>query len=138
MDSIPYSEVRAQLAETLKRLALRDEAIYISRRGQPAGVLMSVAQYERLQGGIGDFGNALLAWRQRYESELAAASNEEWQDPFADVRDRSPDGGRPPFAWPDIDLAGLELQPPTAAPESEATIGAPAAERERTQRSKAA
>jgi prevent-host-death family protein len=138
MNSIPYSEVRAQLAETLKRLALRDEAIYISRRGQPAGVLMSVAQYERLQGGIGDFGKALLAWRQGYESELKAEAADDWPDPFADVRDRSPDGGRPPFAWPESDPAGLELQPPTAAPESEATIGAPAAERRRTQRSKTA
>lgn len=100
MDSIPYSEVRARLAETLKRLEVREEAIYISRRGQPAGVLMSVAQYRRLQADPGDFGGAMLAWRKRVDRELAAEPAGAWPDPFADVRDRSPDGGRPPFDWP--------------------------------------
>ena len=33
MDSIPYSEVRAHLAETLKKLEVREEPLYISRRG---------------------------------------------------------------------------------------------------------
>jgi hypothetical protein len=99
---------------------------------------MSVAQYERLQGGVGDFGKALLAWRQRFESELAAASNDDCQDPFADVRDRSPDGGRPPFAWPESDPADLELQPPTLAPKAAASTGALAAVQKGANRSKAA
>lgn len=102
MDSIPYSEVRANLAETLKQLAVRDEPVYISRRGEPAGVLMSVAQYRRLQGAPADFATAYRAWRKEYERDLAASGelDEDGVDPFANIRDPSPDGGRPPFEWP--------------------------------------
>ncbi len=99
MDSIPYSEVRANLAETLKRLEVRDEPIYISRRGEPAGVLMSVARYERLAGAAGnDFWKALCTWREQNADWLASPEAEE--DPFANVRDRS-DFGRPPFTFDD-------------------------------------
>ncbi len=103
MDSIPYSEVRAHLAETLKQLEVRDEPIFISRRGQPAGVLMSVAQYRKLVRPEGDdFWSAVLAWRQAYAADLAAeAAAGDGVDPFADVRDRSIDGGRPPFSFDD-------------------------------------
>lgn len=105
MDSIPYSEVRAHLAETLKKLEVREEPVYISRRGQPAGVLMSVAQYQKLVRPSGDdFWSAVQAWRQEYAAELAAeADSGEWVDPFADVRDRSIDGGRPPVSFGDDD-----------------------------------
>ena len=99
MDSIPYSQIRAHLAETLKKLEVREEPVYISRRGEPAGVLMSVAQYQRLREGQGGFGQAMLAWRERHAAALAAETNESWPDPFADIRDRSLDGGRPPIDW---------------------------------------
>ena len=95
MDSIPYSEMRAHLAETIKRLEVRDEAVYISRRGQPAAVLMSVAEYRRLTGGENSVGRALSAWRARQADYLASPEAEE--DPFANLRDRSVDGGRPPL-----------------------------------------
>ena len=103
MDSIPYSEVRARLAETLKQLEIRDEPIFISRRGQPAGVLMSVTQYQRLQGGPSGFGEALLAWRARHAQVLAAGAEDlAWEDPFANVRDRSIDGGRPAIDFTEL------------------------------------
>lgn len=95
MESIPYSEVRAHLAETLKKLEVREEPVYISRRGEPAAVLMSVVQYQRLKGAHPDFHSALMAWRERHAAELAAADTAGWQDPYAKVRDRDPDGGRP-------------------------------------------
>lgn len=114
MDSIPYSEVRAHLAETLKQLEVRDEPVYISRRGEPAGVLMSVAQYRRLQGGRADFASAYLAWRKEFERDFAASGEEAWIDPFANIRDPSPDGGRRPFEWPQ-DLLEDEAPAPTAA-----------------------
>jgi hypothetical protein len=68
---------------------------------------MSVALYQKLQGGHGGFGQALLDWRARYAAELAAEAEAEadgvpWEDPFADVRDRSIDGGRPPIDWGEI------------------------------------
>jgi prevent-host-death family protein len=115
MDSLPYSEVRAHLAETLKQLEVRDEPLLISRRGQPAGVLMSVAHYQRLQARPGGFGDALLAWRERYAAELAAeAAAGDWVDPFADVRDRSLDGGRPPIDF--SELLGDDKPQENAAP----------------------
>lgn len=99
MDSIPYSEVRAHLAETLKKLEVREEPVYISRRGEPAGVLMSVAQYQRLKGGHTDFYSSLMAWRERYGTELAEEErNGTYVDPFADVRDRRPPR---PVTWTD-------------------------------------
>jgi len=107
MNSIPYSDLRAHLAETLKQLEVREEPLFISRRGEHAAVLMSVAQFERLQRGQGGFGQALLAWRERHAAELAAEADEAWQDPFADVRDRSADGGRPAMDWMEI----LSAQP---------------------------
>jgi prevent-host-death family protein len=104
MDSIPYSEVRAHLAETLKKLEVREEPIYISRRGEPAGVLMSVAQYQRLTGGAGNnFWEALCAWRERSAAFLASPEADE--DPFAGIRDRSTDGGRPPITFDDPEPA---------------------------------
>lgn len=104
MDSIPYSEVRAHLSETLRQLEVREEPVYISRRGELAGVLMSVAQYQRLAGGAGsDFWTAVCTWREQNAEWLASAEAEE--DPFANVRDRSPDGGRPPFTFDDPDIS---------------------------------
>lgn len=96
MDSIPYSEVRANLAETLKRLEVREEPVYISRRGQPAGVLMSVAQYERLKYQSDSPVARWLAWRAQYAKEWADETEE--ADPWADVRDRTPPR---PVTWTD-------------------------------------
>ena len=111
MDSIPYSQMRAHLAETIKQLEVREEPIFISRRGEPAAVLMSVAQYQRLQGGQKDFFSALVAWRGRYAAELEEdARNGTSVDPFASVRDRSEDGGRPP-----VDFMALMAEPAEAA-----------------------
>lgn len=96
MDSVPYSEVRAHLAETLKQLELREEPIYISRRGEPAAVLMSVAQFERLQNRSDGPAARMLAWRARHAQELEAWKHE--PDPWADVRDRRPSR---PVTWAD-------------------------------------
>ena len=109
METLPYSEVRAHLAETLKRLEAREEPVYISRRGELAGVLLSVEQYRRLAGGEAGFGEALRAWRERHAADLAREAAEgTYEDPWADVRDPQPPR---PFTWPD-DIA--EEAPATA------------------------
>lgn len=92
METIPYSELRAHLAETITRLEVRDEPVFISRRGKPVAVLMSVAQYRRFSGGQKTgFASALSTWRQRYHAELEEEErNGAYVDPFADVRDRTP------------------------------------------------
>ena len=104
MKSIPYSEVRAHLANTLKQLEVREEPIYISRRGAPAAVLMSVAQYERLTAAPeNNHWSALCAWRERNADYLVSLEAED--DPFANVRDHSPDGGRAPIEFDATDPA---------------------------------
>jgi prevent-host-death family protein len=100
MQTIPFSEVRARLADTLRVLAHSDDPVFISRRGEPAAVLLSVAQYQRLtHTPVQDPWSALQAWRSQYAIDSAPADD---PDPFADVRDRSLDGGRD-VAWPDED-----------------------------------
>ena len=128
MDNIPYSELRAHLADTIKQLELREEPVFISRRGEPAAVLMSVAQYRRLQGGHTDFFSALMAWRERYAAELEEeAQSGTYVDPFADVRDRSIDGGRPP-----IDFMALMSEPAEPAKSGPSKHPAPKAKRSRS------
>jgi prevent-host-death family protein len=102
MDSIPYSEIRAHLAETLKQLEVREEPVYISRRGEPAAVLMSVTQYKRLLQQADDPAGRLAAWRAEYAQDEDAWKDE--PDPWADVRDRSPPR---PVTWTD-DIAGSD------------------------------
>lgn len=86
MHTIPFSEARTRLAETLSSLDEGGEPVLISRRGQATAVLMSVAQYERLLAQGDGPAARLQAWRAEHENELA-----EWGragDPWVDVRDR--------------------------------------------------
>ena len=92
--TIPLSEARAHLADTLRRVEQQDEPAFISRRGEPVAVLLSLAQYERLCSGANNgFAGRLAAWRAAHADELQA---EDDSDFCAGVRDASP--GRD-FAW---------------------------------------
>ena len=81
MQSLPFSAARAQLSEALRSLEAGDAPMMISRRGQAAGVLMSVAQYR------------LKAWRDQYLREADASAE---ADSLAELR--QPDAGRD-FEW---------------------------------------
>ena len=85
MQHIPLSQARANLADTLRSVEIGTEPAVISRRGEPAAVLMSLAQYRRLSGASHDFAGLLDDWRAHYLKDDAAA-----EDPWADVRDPSP------------------------------------------------
>lgn len=88
MHTIPFSEARAHLAEALSTLDQGGEPVLISRRGQAAAVLMSVAQYQRLVA-LGDGAAARLRdWRAEHADVLAEGADV--PDPWADVRDRQP------------------------------------------------
>lgn len=93
MQTLPFSEVRAQLADALRGVEA-GEPVVISRRGQAAGVLMSFAQYQQLGGGTG-FADQLARWRLEYapDADMGVASE---ADPFEGVRQA--DAGRD-FAW---------------------------------------
>jgi prevent-host-death family protein len=94
MQTIPFSEARAHLAEALRKMELAQEPVLISRRGQAAGVLMPVAQYRRLSGSsLGaapGFSARLAQWRSAHAEELAA------EGAFQAERDPTP--GRE-FSW---------------------------------------
>ncbi|WP_354681805.1 type II toxin-antitoxin system Phd/YefM family antitoxin [Cupriavidus necator] len=90
MQTIPFSEARAHLADALRGVEVSQEPLMISRRGQAAGVLMSWSQYRQLVGSSSGFSARLAEWRKSYAAE------EDEGDPFEQLR--QPDGGRE-FSW---------------------------------------
>ncbi len=48
MPTVPLSEAKAQLARLLKEVEQLGESVVITRSGRPAGVLLSVDEYEGL------------------------------------------------------------------------------------------
>lgn len=91
MQSIPFSQARAHLADTLSRVALSSEPTLISRRGHAAAVLMSMPQFERLSGPAKGFADRLKAWRATSLAEIVESTNAtDTTDPWAQVRDASP------------------------------------------------
>lgn len=93
MQSIPFTEVRARLAETLRDAEAGASPVVISRHGQPAGVLMSWSRYRELVlPGANGFVDSLNRWR----ADCLLPGNDA-DDPFAGLRDG--DAGRP-VDWP--------------------------------------
>ena len=87
--TIPLSEARANLADTLRRVEQQNEPAFISRRGEPVA---SVTEH-RVEALGGGFAGRLAAWRTAHAGELQA---QEDGDFLAGLRDASP--GRD-FAW---------------------------------------
>ncbi|HEY5579660.1 MAG TPA: type II toxin-antitoxin system Phd/YefM family antitoxin [Rhodoferax sp.] len=83
MQTLPFSEARARLADVLRRVEAGPEPVLISRRGAAAGVLMSFEQYQSLGGAATGFAARLKRWRAEY---LAAGHGSAEKDPFEDVR----------------------------------------------------
>lgn len=88
MHTIPFSEARAHLAETLSSLDRGGEPVVISRRGEAAAVLMSVAQYQRLVARGDGPAARLQAWRGDHAHALAV--EQDAFDAWDGVRDRRP------------------------------------------------
>lgn len=102
MQSIPFSEVRAHLADTLREVETAQEPLLISRRGETAGVLMSWSQYRQLSAARRGFGARLQQWRAEclplsLPSDADADAAAPDADPFTNLRDPSP--GRT-LDWP--------------------------------------
>lgn len=87
MQQIPFSEARANLAETLRSVEAGTEPAVISRRGAPAAVLMSVTQYRQLSGSAQNFAGRLKDWREQHLPKSSATAA---KDPWAKVRDTTP------------------------------------------------
>jgi prevent-host-death family protein len=90
--TIAFTDLRTHLAETLRALDQAAEPVFISRRGEPAAVLMSLAQYRRLTAQADGPLARLQAWRQAHPAHAdgPAAGEPSSTDPWADVRDRHP------------------------------------------------
>lgn len=88
--TIPFTDLRAHLAETLRALEQAAEPVFISRRGEPAAVLMSLAQYRRLTGQADGPLARLVAWRQAYPPGSTHDTPDTTPEAWADVRDRTP------------------------------------------------
>ncbi len=97
MQTIPFSQARAHLADTLNQVEASTEPTLISRRGQSAAVLMSVAQYQQLSEPMQDFDTQLHVWRARYlgDAQPDEADSQAEADPWAAVRDRAEGRGSP-------------------------------------------
>lgn len=97
MQILPFSQARAHLAEALRKMELAQEPVLISRRGQAAGVLLPVAQYQRLTGSaVGEaqgFAARLAQWRTQHATEEETTGDDALLSP---ERDQSP--GRE-FSW---------------------------------------
>jgi prevent-host-death family protein len=93
METLPFSEARAHLADALRRVESGHEPVLISRRGQGAGVLMSFEQYQGLNDKADGFTQCLERWRATY---LPLAVDADGADPFSDVRQA--DAARD-FSW---------------------------------------
>lgn len=91
MQTIPFSEARAHLAEALRGVEVAQEPLMISRRGQAAGVLMSWSYYRQLIGSSSGFSARLAEWRK----ECGGGEDDEG-NPFEQLRQS--DGGRE-FSW---------------------------------------
>lgn len=92
MPSMPFSEVRAHLADTLREVELTAQPVLISRRGATAGVLMSWTQYQELTGAPdrqAGFAARLAHWRAEHPDAVADTAADA-ADPWAGVRDSSP------------------------------------------------
>ena len=92
MKTIPFSEARAHLAETLQQVQESRGPLLISRRGKGGAVLVSVETWKALASSpVAGFAEALIEWRAHYAVEPEPAAAE-----FENLRDHTP--GRD-FSW---------------------------------------
>lgn len=83
------AEARNQFAALVRDAEENNQAVQVTRRGQPVAVILSAQEYARLLASQPkrDFWAAYKEWRQRWNvSELDLDPNEIWSD----VRDQSP------------------------------------------------
>lgn len=76
---VPAEDLRASLGRELDALRETDEAVYVSKRGRLAGVLIDVDRYAELLDRLEYLEDSLAALQARDERELAV--------PWSDVRE---------------------------------------------------
>lgn len=76
---VTAEDLRARLGRELDALRESDEALYVSKRGRLAGVLVDVDRYAELLDRVDYLEDSLAALQARAEAELAV--------PWAEVRE---------------------------------------------------
>lgn len=90
MTSIPFTQARAHLADLIDQ-SKQGEKVFISQRGQTTAVLMSIPEYQKLNGEHLTVADKLKVWREQFSHELIEAPED-----FNPERDQ--DQGRD-FSW---------------------------------------
>lgn len=82
MTSIPFTQARANLSDLIDQ-SKHGETVFISQRGQTTAVLISVPEYQKLNGEKLNLMQKLNAWREEFSNELEDSSD------FNPVREQS-------------------------------------------------
>ena len=80
----------------LLRLAQKGSSIVITSHGKPVAVVVSVATYETMPKSPKTVAEAMAEWRATIDPREL-----EGPDPWANIRDKSPTGGRTPITFED-------------------------------------
>lgn len=89
MTSIPFTQARANLSDLIDQ-SNHGETVFISQRGQTTAVLLSVPEYQKLNGEKLNLMQKFDAWREEFSNELEDSND------FSPERDQS--AGRD-FEW---------------------------------------
>jgi len=94
--SYSIAEARNQFTALVRDAEETNQPVQVTRRGQPVAVILSADEYARLieNQPQQDFWTAYLAWRERWDVDSWEENDD---DPFAAVRDKSP--GREMTPW---------------------------------------
>jgi len=89
MTETTYSiaEARNQFTAIVRDAEESSQPVHVTRRGQPVVVILSAAEYARLQANQPkrDFWQAFLAYKERWQDEPMDIEDDIWED----VRDKS-------------------------------------------------
>ena len=98
MNTKTYSiaEARNQFASLVRRVEEQKQPVRVTRRGKAVAVILSANDYELMltQQAQQDFWQSYLNWRQTWQVD---EWEEDCDDPFANIRDKSP--GREVPTW---------------------------------------
>ncbi|MEB3213223.1 MAG: type II toxin-antitoxin system Phd/YefM family antitoxin [Leptolyngbyaceae bacterium] len=88
MSQYSIAQAKDQLTQLI-RAAETGDSVEITRHGEPVAVILSIAEYQKLQQPRPNFGEAVREFRQQYIEGQPWFENDEI-DAIFDVRDKSP------------------------------------------------
>jgi antitoxin Phd len=84
-DKYTIAEAKSRLPSIIHSVE-KGPSVKLTRRGRPVAVLLSIAEYERLNRNIGKFWPALQEVRKKVETQRIGISDMD----FDDLRDKTP------------------------------------------------